>query len=46
MSEIRTCSCQWFRRPNPLDEIRVGTENEVGGVQNLATLIVARTVKG
>ncbi len=25
---------------NPLDEIRVGTENEVGDVQNLATLIV------
>ncbi len=25
---------------NPLDEIRLGTENEVGDVQNLATLIV------
>lgn len=27
-------------RWNPLDEIRVGTENEVGDIQNLATLIV------
>jgi type IV secretion system protein VirD4 len=27
-------------RWNPLDEIRVGTEHEVGDVQNLATLIV------
>jgi type IV secretion system protein VirD4 len=25
---------------NPLDEIRIGTEHEVGDVQNLATLIV------
>lgn len=25
---------------NPLDEIRLGTENEVGDIQNLATLIV------
>ena len=25
---------------NPLDELRIGNENEVGDVQNLATLIV------
>ncbi|EMF7570015.1 type IV secretory system conjugative DNA transfer family protein [Salmonella enterica] len=31
---------------NPLDEIRVGTENEVGDVQNLATLIVDPDGKG
>ena len=29
-------SCAW----NPLDEIRIGTDDEVGDVQNLATLIV------
>ncbi|MGJ0492641.1 type IV secretory system conjugative DNA transfer family protein [Methylobacter sp.] len=31
---------------NPLDEIRLGTENEVGDVQNLATLIVDPDGKG
>jgi len=31
---------------NPLDEIRTGTENEVGDVQNLATLIVDPDGKG
>jgi type IV secretion system protein VirD4 len=31
---------------NPLDEIRVGTENEVGDVQNLTTLIVDPDGKG
>ncbi|WP_228892998.1 type IV secretory system conjugative DNA transfer family protein [Pseudoduganella aquatica] len=31
---------------NPLDEIRVGTEQEVGDVQNLATLIVDPDGKG
>ncbi|MEP6604607.1 MAG: type IV secretory system conjugative DNA transfer family protein [Nitrosospira sp.] len=31
---------------NPLDEIRVGTENEVGDVQNLSTLIVDPDGKG
>ncbi len=31
---------------NPLDEIRVATENEVGDVQNLATLIVDPDGKG
>ena len=31
---------------NPMDEIRVGTENEVGDVQNLATLIVDPDGKG
>lgn len=31
---------------NPLDEIRVGTENEVGDVQNLATLLVDPDGKG
>jgi type IV secretion system protein VirD4 len=31
---------------NPLDEIRVNTENEVGDVQNLATLIVDPDGKG
>lgn len=31
---------------NPLDEIRIGTENEVGDVQNLATLIVDPDGKG
>ncbi|EHW7386085.1 type IV secretory system conjugative DNA transfer family protein [Escherichia coli] len=35
------CAC-W----NPLDEIRVGTEYEVGDVQNLATLIVDPDGKG
>ncbi|HGY1948840.1 TPA: type IV secretory system conjugative DNA transfer family protein [Escherichia coli] len=35
------CAC-W----NPLDEIRVGTEFEVGDVQNLATLIVDPDGKG
>lgn len=34
--------CRW----NPLDEIRVGTEYEVGDVQNLATLIVDPDGKG
>lgn len=33
-------------RWNPLDEIRIGTENEVGDVQNLATLIVDPDGKG
>ncbi len=32
--------------PGILDEIRVGTENEVGDVQNLATLIVDPDGKG
>jgi type IV secretion system protein VirD4 len=31
---------------NPLDEIRVGTENEVGDIQNLASLIVDPHGKG
>ena len=31
---------------NPLDEIRIGTENEVGDVQNLASLIVDPNGKG
>ncbi|MES2264557.1 MAG: type IV secretory system conjugative DNA transfer family protein [Pseudomonadota bacterium] len=31
---------------NPLDEVRLGTENEVGDVQNLATLIVDPDGKG
>ena len=31
---------------NPLDEIRAGTENEVGDVQNLAALIVDPDGKG
>ncbi|WP_244126763.1 type IV secretory system conjugative DNA transfer family protein, partial [Xylella fastidiosa] len=31
---------------NPLDEIRIGTEYEVGDVQNLATLIVDPNGKG
>lgn len=31
---------------NPLDEIRAGTENEVGDVQNLATLLVDPDGKG
>ena len=31
---------------NPLDEIRLGTENEVGDVQNLATLLVDADGKG
>jgi type IV secretion system protein VirD4 len=31
---------------NPLDEIRIATENEVGDVQNLATLIVDPDGKG
>lgn len=31
---------------NPLDEIRIGTESEVGDVQNLATLIVDPDGKG
>lgn len=31
---------------NPLSEIRIGTENEVGDVQNLATLIVDPDGKG
>ena len=31
---------------NPLDEIRLGTQNEVGDVQNLATLIVDPDGKG
>lgn len=31
---------------NPLDEIRLGTENEVGDVQNLATLLVDPDGKG
>ena len=31
---------------NPLDEIRIGTENEVGDVQNLATIIVDPDGKG
>lgn len=31
---------------NPMDEIRIGTENEVGDVQNLATLIVDPDGKG
>jgi type IV secretion system protein VirD4 len=31
---------------NPLDEIRIGTENEVGDVQNLATLLVDPDGKG
>ncbi len=31
---------------NPLDEIRIGTEHEVGDVQNLATLIVDPDGKG
>lgn len=31
---------------NPLDEIRVGTEHEVGDVQNIATLIVDPDGKG
>lgn len=35
-------SCCW----NPLDEIRIGTESEVGDVQNLATLIVDPDGKG
>jgi len=33
-------------RWNPLDEIRLGSENEVGDVQNLATLIVDPDGKG
>jgi type IV secretion system protein VirD4 len=33
-------------RWNPLDEIRLGTEHEVGDVQNLATLIVDPDGKG
>lgn len=33
-------------RWNPLDEIRIGTEHEVGDVQNLATLIVDPDGKG
>jgi type IV secretion system protein VirD4 len=36
------CDC-WF---NPLDEIRLGTGNEVGDVQNLATLLVDPDGKG
>lgn len=35
-------SARW----NPIDEIRVGTENEVGDVQNLATLVVDPEGKG
>ncbi len=35
-------SARW----NPLDEIRVGTESEVGDVQNLATLVVDPDGKG
>lgn len=35
-------SARW----NPLDEIRIGTESEVGDVQNLATLIVDPHGKG
>ena len=31
---------------NPLDEIRLGTENEVGDVQNIATLLVDPDGKG
>ncbi len=31
---------------NPLDEIRLGTENEVGDVQNLSILIVDPDGKG
>ncbi|HIF0226156.1 TPA: type IV secretory system conjugative DNA transfer family protein [Legionella anisa] len=37
-----TGSARW----NPLDEIRVGTESEVGDVQNLATLVVDPDGKG
>ncbi|KTD64443.1 type IV secretory system conjugative DNA transfer family protein [Legionella spiritensis] len=37
-----TGSARW----NPLDEIRVGTEYEVGDVQNLATLVVDPDGKG
>ncbi|HHV6060372.1 TPA: type IV secretory system conjugative DNA transfer family protein [Legionella pneumophila] len=33
-------------RWNPLDEIRVGTESEVGDVQNLATLVIDPDGKG
>ncbi|VTU46117.1 Conjugal transfer protein TraG (plasmid) [Variovorax sp. SRS16] len=33
-------------RWNPLDELRIGTEHEVGDVQNLATLIVDPDGKG
>lgn len=36
------CGAAW----NPLDEIRLQTENEVGDVQNLATLIVDPDGKG
>ncbi len=36
------CSAGW----NPLDELRIGTEYEVGDVQNLATLIVDPDGKG
>lgn len=39
-------SLQGSARWNPLDEIRVGTESEVGDVQNLATLIVDPDGKG
>ena len=35
-------SAQW----NPLDEVRLGTEHEIGDVQNLATLIVDPDGKG
>lgn len=35
-------SARW----NPLDEIRVGTESEVGDVQNLATLVIDPDGKG
>lgn len=37
-----TGSARW----NPLDEIRVGTEYEVGDVQNLATLVIDPDGKG
>ncbi|MGP5480626.1 type IV secretory system conjugative DNA transfer family protein [Pseudomonas helleri] len=40
-ARLSGCAC-W----NPLDEIRLGTEYEVGDVQNLATLIVDPDGKG
>ena len=39
-------SSQGSARWNPLDEIRLGTGNEIGDVQNLATLVVDPDGKG
>ena len=45
-SALRARRGIWFLLFNPLDELRIGTEHEVGDVQNLTLLIVDPDGKG